>query len=118
MGWSSARTSMLHDLDEEMSEEEHQRQKRERGDEKRSGEQHPEKSMVVFEMHVEHHDDRELERRQNQQRGDESATGDEGGYVVRPYLSDGDESENERDLPVRRPGRVRVLYFAVGCVCL
>ena len=52
---------MLHDLDEDVSEEEHQRQQRQRRNKQRTGEQHAEKSVVVFEMHVEHYDDRELE---------------------------------------------------------
>ena len=66
MGWSSARNNMLHDFDVEMSEEEHQPEQREGRHQKRAGEEHPENPGVVLEMHVEHDDDRELERRQDQ----------------------------------------------------
>src|SRR5258705_2478959 len=113
MGWSSARTNMLHDLDEEMAEEEHQRQERQRGDQQRSGEQDTEKPVVVLEVHVEHYDDQELERRQNEQRGYEPARRYEGRNVVRPDFADRDQRENERDLPVGGPGRVGVLDFSV-----
>jgi hypothetical protein len=52
---------MLHDLDVEMSEEEQQREKRERCDQERPGEKYPEKPVIVLEMHVEHHHDQELQ---------------------------------------------------------
>ena len=74
---------MLHDLDEEMSEEEHQRQEREGGDQQRTGEEHPENPVIVLEMHVEHHDDRELERGKSQKRRHKPAARDDRRYVVR-----------------------------------
>src|ERR1700730_16524790 len=106
MGWSSARKNMLHDFEVEVYEEEHQRYERQRRYEKRAGEEDPEQAVIVFEVHVEHHDDRELERRQKQKCWDESATGDERRYVVRPNFSDGDQRKNQGDLPVGRPGRM------------
>src|SRR4051794_34270053 len=77
MGCSSASDNMLHDLDEEMSEEEHQRDEGQARDEQRSGEQHAKEPVVVLEMHVEHHHDRELERRQSEQGRNESPRRDE-----------------------------------------
>ena len=68
---------MLHDFEIEMSEEEHQRQQRQSGDEQGAGEQNPEQPVIVLEVHVEHHDDRELQRRQKEKCRDEAATGDE-----------------------------------------
>ena len=64
---------MLHDLDMEMSEEEQQRDQRERSDQKGAAKQHPEKPVIVFEVHVEHHDDQEFQRGEAQQRGNECA---------------------------------------------
>jgi hypothetical protein len=77
----------------------------------------PEEPVVVLEVHVEHDDDRELERGQRQKRWDETTSGDKGRYVVRPHLPDRDEREYYRDLPIRRPRRMGML-FAVWSVRL
>jgi DsbC/DsbD-like thiol-disulfide interchange protein len=68
MGCSSARNNMLHDLDVEMSEKEEQPDQRDTRHQERAGEEHPEESVIVLEVHVEHHDDRKLQPREKQQR--------------------------------------------------
>src|SRR5438105_4408647 len=92
-----------------MSEEEHQRDKQRGGDEKWSREQCPEQLVVILQVHVEHHDNRELECRESQQSGYERARGNDRWDVIHPHFADRDKSKYQRHLPVGAPLRM-MLY--------
>src|SRR5207248_358079 len=47
--------TLLHDFDVKVSEQEHQRDQRQRGNEKRAREEDAKNSMIVLQVHVEHH---------------------------------------------------------------
>src|SRR5665213_115975 len=90
-------TALPSEADLEMAEEEEQADDDERRQYERSQKERAEELRVVLQVHVEHHDDGELDRREEKQHGDEQLRRGERRDVVDPHLERGDEHQDERD---------------------
>src|SRR5688500_13034737 len=104
--------------DREVSEQEQEADDRHDSDDQRTGEQRTEQPGVVLEVHVVHHDDRELHGRHDQEARHEQLRSDERRDVIDPHLDSGDHREDQRHPFVLLPRRVSVCVVSWRVCCV